>query len=183
MPAAAAIIDDLRHGPPLATIGSHWQLLTDGVMGGISRGTMTRDIVDGRAAICLQGVVSLENNGGLLQIALDLSADGGVIDASIWDGIELDIRGDGEEYGVHLRTDALSRPWQSYRHLFTAAPAWHTIRLPLADFTAHRTDQPFDPRRLRRLGVVAIGRAFSCHLALGGVRFMAKPPAPQAASR
>src|SRR6476661_7117755 len=46
--------------------------------------------------------------------------DGGVVDASAWSGIELDVFGNGEEYGVHLRTDALTRPWQSYRQIFTA---------------------------------------------------------------
>ncbi len=182
MPVAAAIIDDLTRGPPVASIGSSWNLLTDGVMGGVSSGTMTRGNLDGRAAIRLRGTVSLENNGGFLQIALDLSPDGSVIDASAWDGIELDILGDGEEYGVHLRTDALTRPWQSYRHLFTAGPAWQTVRLRFADFTAHRTDVPFDPRRLRRLGVVAIGRAFSCDLSLGGLRFVAIPPTGKAVS-
>jgi hypothetical protein len=35
----------------------------------------------------------------------------------------------------------------------------------------YRTDIPLDLRRLRRLGLVAIGRAFSADLAVGGLRF------------
>ena len=37
-----SIIDDLSREPPIAAIGSNWQLLTDQVMGGVSKGTMVR---------------------------------------------------------------------------------------------------------------------------------------------
>ena len=126
----SAVIDDLSRAPPIATIGSHWRLFTDQVMGGVSIGAMARDVIAGRAAIRMRGDVSLENNGGFVQIALDLSPDGGVVDASAWSGIELDVFGNGEEYGVHLRTDALTRPWQSYRQVFTADAEWRTVQLP-----------------------------------------------------
>jgi 2-keto-3-deoxy-6-phosphogluconate aldolase len=70
------MIDDLSREPPMAAIGSNWQLFTDQVMGGVSKAIMTRDAIAGRAAICMRGDVSLENNGGFVQIALDLSPDG-----------------------------------------------------------------------------------------------------------
>ncbi len=144
-------------------------------MGGVSKGSMVRDVIASRAAIRMRGDVSLENNGGFVQIVLDLSPDGGAIDASAWSGIELDVFGNGEAYGVHLRTDALTRTWQSYRQVFTADAEWRTVRLPFDHFVTHRTDVPLDTRRLRRIGVVAIGRAFSVDLALGGLRFTALP--------
>ena len=151
----SAVIDDLSRAPPIATIGSYWRLLTDQVMGGVSIGAMARDVIEGRAAIRMRGDVSLDNNGGFVQIALDLSPDGGVVDASAWSGVELDVFGNGEEYGVHLRTDALTRPWQSYRQVFTARAAWRTIQLPFDRFVPYRTDIPLDTHRLRRIGVVA----------------------------
>lgn len=175
MSVTSAIIDDLSREPPIAAIGSNWQLFTDQVMGGVSKGTMVRDGVAGRPAIRMRGDVSLENNGGFVQIALALSPNGGVVDASDWGGIELDIFGNGEEYGVHLRTDALTRPWQSYRQIFTADPQWQTVQLPFDHFVAHRTDSLLDTHRLRSIGVVAIGRDFSADLALGGLRFMRLP--------
>ena len=174
-PIAAPIIDDLSREPPTATIGTNWQLFTDTVMGGVSKATMARETIEGRAAIRLRGNVSLENNGGFVQIVLDLSPDGGIVDASGWSGIELDVFGNGEEYGVHLRTDALNRPWQSYRQIFTAYAEWRTVQLPFDHFVPYRTDVPLDTRRLRRIGVVAIGRAFAPDLALGGLRFMTLP--------
>jgi hypothetical protein len=172
MLATSPIIDDLSREPPIAAIGSSWQILTDQVMGGVSQGTMVREPVAGRAAIRMRGEVSLENNGGFVQIALDLLPDGKVLDASAWSGIEIDVFGAGELYGVHLRTDALTRPWQSYRQSFKADAQWRTVRLPFDGFVPHRTAVVLDAHRLRRIGVIAIGREFSCDLALGGLRFM-----------
>jgi hypothetical protein len=175
MLVTSAIIDDLSREQPIAAIGSQWRLFTDQVMGGVSKGTMVRDATAGRAAIRMRGEVSIENNGGFVQIVLDLSSDCGVVDASRWSGIELDVFGNGEEYGVHLRTDAMLRPWQSYRQTFTAYAEWRTARLPFDKFVSYRTDVPLDTRRLRRIGVVAIGRAFAPDLALSGLRFMTSP--------
>lgn len=167
-----SVIDDLSREPPLSTIGTRWQLVSDRVMGGISSGTMVREMVVGRPAIHMRGDVSLENNGGFVQIALDLALGGDAVDASGWRGLEFDVFGNGEEYGVHLRTTDLSRPWQSYRQSFPAEPRWQTIRLVFQDFVPHRTDIPFSVHRLRRIGLVAIGRAFSADLAVGGLRYI-----------
>jgi hypothetical protein len=45
------------------------------------------------------------------------------------------------------------------------------VRLAFADFVPHRIQVPLDVRRLRRIGLVAIGRAFAADLAVGGARF------------
>jgi hypothetical protein len=173
MAPTSAVIDDLSREAPLSTIGTRWQMFTDMVMGGVSNGTMTREVVAGRAAIRMRGDVSLENNGGFVQIAIDLAPDGRAIDARTWRGIELDVFGNGEEYGIHLRTEDLTRPWQSYRQSFRADPQWRTIQFRFADFVPYRTEVPLDTRRLRRIGVVAIGRAFSADLTVGGLRYLA----------
>jgi len=137
-----------------------WEYVADTVMGGASAGQIAREVVAGRQAMRLTGQVSLENNGGFIQMASDLSSDmgaGGLLDASGWDGIEIAILGNGATYEVRLRTDALTRPWQSFRAEVTAAPDWQTLRLPWSAFEPHRTDAAFDPARLRRIGVLAIG--------------------------
>ena len=169
--ATSSIIDDLSREPPLATIGTSWQLFTDTVMGGVSKATITRETIDGRTAIRLRGNVSLQNNGGFVQISLDFRADGGQIDASSWSGVEVDVFGNGEEYGVNLRTTDLTRPWQSYRHTFKAVSQWTTMKLPFNGFVPNRTDVPLDTHRLRRIGIIGIGREFSADVAIGGVRF------------
>jgi hypothetical protein len=168
---ASPIIDDLSRAPPMATIGTNWQLFTDTVMGGVSKATMAREMIEGRAAIRLRGNVSLENNGGFVQMSLDFRPDGGPVDASAWSGVEVDVFGNGEEYGVNLRTTDLTRPWQSYRQTFRAVPHWQTVRLPFKSFVPNRTEIPLDIRRLRRLGVIGIGREFLADISVGGVRF------------
>jgi Complex I intermediate-associated protein 30 (CIA30) len=172
MTANPTIIDDLSRDPPLSAIGTRWQLFTDRVMGGVSNGTMLREMVAGRSAIRIRGDVSLENNGGFVQIALDLAADGKAIDASSWRGIELDVFGNDEEYNIHLRTGDLTQPWQSYRQTFRADPQWRTARFRFQDFTPYRTDAALDTRKLRRIGLVAIGRSFSADLSIGGLRYL-----------
>jgi hypothetical protein len=170
-PVAAEVIDDLRFDPPIAVTGTGWALVSDRVMGGQSDGAMTREQVEGRDAIRMRGGVSLENNGGFLQVALDLGEAGGVVDATAWDGIQLDVCGNGESYNLHLRTSDLARPWQSYRQSFVAPASWTTVQLPFSRFTAHRTDLALNLRRLRRLGIVAIGHEFQADIAIADIRF------------
>ena len=172
MNANSALIDDLSRNPATSAVGTRWQLFTDRVMGGVSNATMHRETVAGRPAIRMRGDVSLENNGGFVQIALDLAADGKAMDASAWRGIELDVFGNDEEYNIHLRTEDLTRPWQSYRQSFRADPRWRTVQFQFQDFTPYRTDTALDARKLRRIGLVAIGRAFSADLSVGGLRYL-----------
>jgi hypothetical protein len=168
---ADGLIDDRSSHSNRASIGTSWALLTDTVMGGVSRGRLEATTIDGRAALRMTGLVRLDNDGGFIQMALDLAPNGGPIDVSAWQGIEIDLFGNGEAYGLHLRTTAVTRPWQSYRKTFIAPAKWTTVQLPFSGFTPHRLNAPFDPAQLRRLGLVAIGRAFSADLAIGGLRF------------
>lgn len=165
------LIDDLTQPHPIAAKGRAWRFVADTVMGGISSGSIGRSEVDGKTALTLQGNVSLENNGGFIQMALPLAEAGRTFDASQASGIELTVLGNNQDYSLHLRTDALDRPWQSYRQTFTAKPTWRTIRLPFEDFDAYRTEHALDLRRLVRLGVVAIGREFEANLALSRISF------------
>lgn len=171
--ATGGIIDDLGAPHPQASTGARWELISDRVMGGVSAGTMRREVVQGRPALLLQGDVSLENNGGFLQVALDLDPAGRTVDARAWRGIALDVLGNGQSYNLHLRTADVVRPWQSYRCSFRAGPHWQTVHLPFAEFLPHRIEAPLDTGRLRRIGLVAIGRAFRADLAVGGIRFLA----------
>ena len=170
---APEIIDDLRHATPMAVTGSGWVLISDRVMGGVSAGTMRREVVQGREAIHMQGEVSLENNGGFLQVALDLGDAGGEVDARHWDGIRLDVLGNDQIYNLHLRTSDIHRPWESYRQSFSAPSHWTTVKLPFSGFTPHRTECPLNAARLRRVGIVAIGREFEADISIADIRFYA----------
>jgi hypothetical protein len=171
MAAPDGIIDALDREHPRATIGSRWELIADRVMGGVSSGAIAREHVGGRPALRMRGNVSLENSGGFVQVALDLAPNGGVVDAREWAGVEIDVFGNGERYNLHLRTADVVRPWQSYRAEFVATPEWPTIRLPFVAFEPHRIDAPLDLAQLRRLGIVAIGRAFTADVVIGRLQF------------
>jgi hypothetical protein len=161
----------MRPMPPELWPAEGWRLITDTVMGGVSRGTLKHETIAGRNTLRMRGMVSTENNGGFIQIALDLDPKNGFADASAFTGIVVDVLGNGETYGAHLRTTAISRPQQSYRQSFVATARWQTICLPFSDFTPHRIDAPLDIARLRRIGLVAIGRAFAADLAVARLAF------------
>jgi len=165
------LIDDFGGRDLISKLGTRWRAVSDRVMGGISEASIAQDTIDGRQCLRLTGDVCLENNGGFLQAALDLHPSGKDIDVSGYTGVRLVVRGNGERYSVHLRTPDNVRPWQSYRAHFTAGADWETIHLPFKDFALHRLDAPLDTTRLRRIGLVAIGRAFHADLAVCEIGF------------
>ncbi|MEO6423333.1 MAG: CIA30 family protein [Candidatus Nitrotoga sp.] len=163
---AELIIDDRNSNTLLASNGMTWRVVTDTVMGGLSSGKLIPTETKGRHCLQLTGDVSLENNGGFVQASLDLSSSG-LLDASDYLGIEIEIYGNGEIYNLHLRTDDTRIVWQSYRASFPTLPHWQTVRLRFDDFQPHRIDKPLDITKLRRLGVVAIGREMHADVCIG----------------
>lgn len=168
------VLDDRGTGDYRSSLGSVWRLVTDGVMGGRSQGELGLDEVEGRPCLRLRGSVSLENNGGFVQAALDLTR-AGQLDGSWYTGVQLEVYGNAESYNVHLRTGDTWLPWQAYRASFRAPGHWTTVRLPFTDFAPHRVDGPLDLSRLRRLGVVAIGREFEADVCVGSLALYRAP--------
>ena len=162
-PASAAAIDD-RSGPAPAA----WRFFTDGVMGGLSSGRMTAEAAAGRPALCLRGDVRLENNGGFIQMALELSSPS----VGPWRGIELDVLGNGRRYGVHLRTADMTLPWQAWRATFTSPPMWHTVQLPFSAFTPYRHRGTLEAAAVRRIGIVALGEAMTAEVCVARVAWL-----------
>lgn len=164
------IIDDRSNGDLSATSGNAWRLVTDDVMGGISRGQLTIDTIEQRPCLHMKGEVKLDNNGGFVQIALNLS-DAVLKNITDYRGITLDVLGNDEAYNIHLRSDDLWFPWQSYRISFQATTEWQTLRIPFSNFKAYRTYTALDISKLTRIGLVAIGREFNADLCLSRVGF------------
>ena len=163
------IIDDLDGQDLLSRLGTRWRGVSDRVMGGVSQATVVVEQHAGRRCLRLSGEVSLENNGGFVQMALDLDPHGGFLDASGFSGIRLAVHGNAERYSVHLRSADALRPWQSYRAEFEALAEWREVRLPFSGFAPYRLQAPLDLTRLRRVGVVAIGRAFTADLGVAEI--------------
>jgi hypothetical protein len=152
--SGAMLIDDFTDDGLVSKLGTRWRGVSDQVMGGISEATVSHGVIDGRPSLRMTGDVRLENDGGFIQAALDLV-----------------VRGNGEKYSVHLRTPDNVRPWQSYRAYFTAGSDWKTMDLPFETFVPYRLETSLDTTRLRRIGLVAIGRAFYADLAVSELAF------------
>lgn len=165
------LVDDFARADLVSRLGTRWQGTSDRVMGGLSRETLALETQGGRRWLRLTGPVRLENEGGFLQAGLDLVPGGGPRDLLAFAGLRLLVRGNGERYGCHLRTTDCRRPWQSYRSSFLAVPEPAEIDLPLSGFRPHRVEAPLDRAKLRRVALVAIGRAFEADLAVAEVAF------------
>ena len=164
------VIDDRSSDDVTSNLGTRWQLVTDNVMGGLSQGRLTLDSYKDKKCLRMRGDVTTENNGGFVQIALSLS-DQDVFDASAYSGVEIEVAGNDESYNIHFRTGDLWFPWQSYRYSFSASSDWQTYRIPFSELEKYKTSHSFSRHKIRRIGLVAIGREFEADLCLAAVRF------------
>lgn len=162
------ILDDRSIETINTSNGEHWRLFTDGVMGGISQGQLAMDVINDHKCLRMRGDVKLDNNGGFVQMALNLPADV-IDDISSYSGLVLEVYGNDESYNVHLRTANMWLPWQSYRHSFIAPSEWTTLQIPFSEFKPYRFSKPLNISKLKRVGLVAIGREFSADLCVGKI--------------
>ncbi len=130
---------------------TRWEIVNDGVMGGLSQSRMI--ITPDKTAI-FQGDLSLENYGGFASVRTqpgDFNLDGYL-------GLVLYVRGDGKRYRLRLRTDD-RHDGIAYQAIFTTEPEkWIVVRLPLKTFTPIFRGRvvpdapPLKPESIRRIG-------------------------------
>lgn len=160
------IIDDRSTDGIDTPSGNEWRLLTDGVMGGVSEGQLTATTIEDQQCLRMRGDVKLDNNGGFVQAALNLSKQSIKV-IQTYTGLTLQVYGNDEEYNLHLRTTDIWLPWQSYRATFTAPRAWKTLYIPFTEFKPYRIRKALNLGKLKRIGIVAIGREFKADLCIG----------------
>jgi Complex I intermediate-associated protein 30 (CIA30) len=130
---------------------TRWEIVNDGVMGGISRSSI---IITSDKTAVFQGYLSLENYGGFASVRTlpgDFNLDG-------YHGVMLSVRGDGKRYRLRLRTDD-RYDGIAYQAVFTTEPEkWIVVQLPFKTFIpVFRgrivTDAPpLKPENIRRIG-------------------------------
>lgn len=147
-----------------------WRLVTDGVMGGVSNGRLELTEQDGSPCLHMTGEVSTRNNGGFIQAVFDLEDFDRPTLAS-YRGVWLRVRGNAQQYNLHLRTHGLSFPWQAYRVTFEAGPGWSVLHIPFSAFVPYKISNQLDRGRISRIGIVAIGRDFSADVCVSGIGF------------
>lgn len=166
LPAAAdEIMLDRFEGQP----ETRWRFFTDGVMGGVSSGGVTFLEEDGRPFARMTGEVSTANNGGFIQMRLDLPEP----PPGDAEGVRLVVRGNDQRYFVHLRTRGMVVPWQYYQAGFDVAGSWAELRLPFSAFKASGRLLRAAPRAgsLTSVGIVAYGRDHSARIDVREIGF------------
>jgi len=133
-----------------------WYFVSDQVMGGVSHGEVRNYAEEGQVQTCLQGQVSLANNGGFIQMQWVLDAQ---VDLAQFSGFYVDWRGQAPNLAMHLKTDQLMRPWQSYRHTAQTSAQWQRQCFAFEDFLPYRTETPLDLAAVRRLAIIVLGEA------------------------
>jgi monofunctional biosynthetic peptidoglycan transglycosylase len=116
----------------LATDGAPWQVVNDGVMGGVS----SSQVESGAAGVRFGGTVRTDYNGGFASARRAVAAEALPTDATAFD---LQAAGDGHRYRLVVYTrDARGRAQPfSYFAEFDTQPGQATAhRLPLAQFRA-----------------------------------------------
>jgi hypothetical protein len=108
--------------------------------------------------------VSTENNGGFIQSRVNLN-----IKTKDYNGIRVKIRGNNNEYFIHLRGPRML-PWNYYYSSFFASNDWTIIELPFAEFKYNRKPAiGIDAKSIKSIGVVAYGKDFQAELDLAQI--------------
>ena len=165
------LIDDFSNTEGVSSIGTRWRMFTDRVMGGLSKASSSYEVIEGRSCLRLQGTVSLENDGGFVQVALPLDGNGQFFDASEYTGVRLWSLGNGEMYHVHIRTSQSRLPWQYYSAEFTADGEWNKIEIPFDLFRPESLDDPLNVQKLIRIAIVGIEKEFKADVAVSRLEF------------
>jgi len=146
-----------------------WVYLTDRVMGGISEGTAQFEDQGIDEVIRLSGEVSTANNGGFIQVRSPV----------LWEaakgktGIRLTVKGNGDQYFLHIRSTDTRLPWHYYQHSFQASGAWSEISLPFEDFekSSSLLRATLGQSKIKTIGIVAYGKDYSADVSVKRLEF------------
>ena len=146
-----------------------WSYFADTVMGGVSEGTAKFEDQGLDQVIRLIGEVSTANNGGFIQVRSPV----------LWEaakgktGIKLTIKGNGDQYYLHIRTANTRLPWHYYQHSFQTNGSWHEIRLPFDAFVKSSSlmKTKLNQSKIKTIGIVAYGKDYSADLSVQGLEF------------
>ena len=146
-----------------------WRYVSDQVMGGVSEGGVVFKEEQGQQFAHMTGQVSTENNGGFIQLRKAIPEK--TIDTAT--GAYLKVRGNGQQYYLHLRTSGTLLPWQYYQASFTTTDQWQIVQVPLTAFapSGNWLSKAVKPSSIRSIGIVAFGRDHSADIQIAEIGF------------
>ena len=135
-----------------------WSFFSDTVMGGVSEGNAGYVNSDIGKALRLSGNVSTANNGGFIQVRIDVAS--GIAKGKT--GIVLKAKGNGEQYFLHLRNSSTLLPWQYYQAGFQTSQNWREVRLPFENFKKSSSfmSAAINVDAIKSIGIVAFGKNY-----------------------
>ena len=139
-----------------------WIYFADNVMGGISEGASEYVIEPSGKAIRLYGEVSTKNNGGFIQVRMPYSIER----LNKYEGIKIKIKGNGDEYFLHLRNRSSRLPWQYYQASFKSDTVWTEVKIPFKSFkkSSNFMKSAFDPNTIKTIAIVAYGKDYQADI-------------------
>ena len=163
------VLSDFTGDEPYVIDNAGWRGFSDRVMGGISDAQLELSSVGGKSCARLTGTVTRESNGGFIQMALYFGSREAELDASGYQGLELLVYGNNEDYNVHVRTADCGWYDDSYRKTFFAASEWQRVQIPWSEFKANRVKAPLDTSRLTRIAILGWMREFQADISLAEI--------------
>ena len=168
------ILDDFSDPNNISRLGTKWRLITDRVMGGISNGEYNFGREKLLGYINMKGNVSLENNGGFVQVALPLAVRSKSLDATNFSGVRFWVKGNGEQYYLHLKNNQTLLPWQYYSAEFTASKDWQQIEIPFENFEPQALNAKLQVNNLSRIAIVGAQKAHKIDVYVGQIELYYK---------
>ncbi|MDB0052550.1 CIA30 family protein [Ascidiaceihabitans sp.] len=146
-----------------------WSYFADTVMGGVSEGAAKFEDQGLDQVIRLIGEVSTANNGGFIQVRSPV----------LWEaakgktGIKLTIKGNGDQYYLHIRTANTRLPWHYYQLSFQTNGSWREVRLPFDAFVKSSSlmKTKLNQSKIKTIGIVAYGKDYSADVSVQGLEF------------
>ena len=160
----------------------NWKYVSDQVMGGVSEGGVSLEQDGEMFFVRLTGDVSTRNNGGFIQLRSKVSLfnkpkmfqlihDAKKVGKKL-QGVQLNVRGNGETYHVTIRTNFNWSPSDYYSHTFETSPNWKQVDLPFSEFKRSKSrSTALDIDDIRDFGIVAFGRDFQSDVSVSKIDF------------
>lgn len=150
---------------------TRWEGITDQVMGGRSDLQTTFIREDDRFLLRMTGTVSLENNGGFIQVRFKLD-EPDLPNPADYKGFYLEVRGTGNGYYLHAKTPRTFFPWSHFAAPLPVSDEWKRVKVPFSRFTSEfMMDSPFTPESIRSIAVVAAKQEMKANIRVREIGF------------
>ena len=128
----------------------------------------------GESRLLIQGDVTLQNNGGFIQMRLKLTERPSFYDGSSHKGIRITARGKaGDGYYIFIRTRQTRFPWKYFSAPFSISDEWQSIDLEWDSFEPGNYGRmgSLKPDQLTSIAITAAFKEFSPVLEVREISF------------